>query len=856
MPRLRSQQRGANRTVFNSKLVSENPAVSAKRTGDEMAAELQDALLFDLAYARLLLSNVRKPPPRKYDVDWCESSSGNSLLHLLAWSNLTGAISLLVEYGARVNATNRNLETPLHWAAARGNGSSARLLLLAGADPAHSDVSGCTPLVRAAEKGHPELMALLLHATPLQHQLQMPASAVSAVSATETANATPHSMLLALEVAVKALRSQPDSAGATATVVLLHGHFNLEQWSVPPLAALLPDSTGEHRPRLVDGTFSELNQVVPSLHRHTSNDHVPRTDAQSQSQSGAAEEDGGDDDDVGGDGDDTILVMDQHGSGIGGQGQGQGHEQGQGLGQGQRAVQRVRQASKNRLRQLLIHSKSQPVVGNGNVVRKFLFRGTVEPCAATHLVPPPPTTTTTTCATPAASSPKFSKTPSQPFLDTSTTIRPLPPLPPLPFPPPPECTVGDVLVCIEHCHCPSHQGGAGSLRHDYRVYSTTADRVLLAVVSDLAGAALGSDGIAQGHAPIRLFAMKARATNGARLGGCEVTVAVKVRSDSPEAQQQAQAQVKALGGTVHEGGWAVLLAHSKLSSGRWPRAGAVTRKVGSFVRAVLHTRAGARAGSGIELGGETDLGRNEDVMRWVLRLNGRSLPMENEAEPRVADVSQNSCNFPSPFHPPDPSLFLALSDCINAMLVGKGEGSGEGAFVLPMSAVLAAVASTSGSIRWPPGPIPVALLATCLRQMTMQRFLVFDSRDGTGSATGTGAGGKEAASPLSLAISPSPSRQDRPVSGSESVSASQSVFVALNDAVIRASGEGERDGNRDSSELGYADDWEERDSRPDRDCTCPVPPSPFLSPSPGQSPLGSLQLSHSEDQEQEREELP
>ena len=137
MPRVPSHQRGGKRATFLGKLVQENPAVSAQRSGDEFAAELQDALLFDLAYARLLLSNVRTPP-HKYDVNWCETSRGNSLLHLLAWSNLTSAISLLLEYGARVNATNRNSETPLHWAAARNSASSARLLLLAGADPALS----------------------------------------------------------------------------------------------------------------------------------------------------------------------------------------------------------------------------------------------------------------------------------------------------------------------------------------------------------------------------------------------------------------------------------------------------------------------------------------------------------------------------------------------------------------------------------------------------------------------------------------------------------------------------------------------------------------------------------------------
>ena len=332
-----------------------------------------------------------------------------------------------------------------------------------------------------------------------------------------------------------------------------------------------------------------------------------------------------------------------------------------------------------------------------------------------------------------------------------------------------------------------------------------------------------------------------------------MTVAVKIRSASPvahqqqqaqaqaQAQAQVQAQVQAHGGTLHEGGWAVLVAHSKLSSGRWPRAGTVTRKVGAFVRGLFQTGAA-------EVGGAAGLGRNEAVMKWVLRLNGLSL--ENAADPGVLDVSPNTSIFPSPFHPPDPSLPLALDNGINAMLEGKGDGTGEGAFILPMSAVLAAVGDTSETSRWPPGPIPVVLLGTCLRLSTLRRFLVFDSRVGTrvgigaGAGAGIGAGGEEAASPLSLTIFPSPSAgQDRPISGPGSVSASQSVFVALTQ-----SGEGERDGGRERAELGYADDWEDRDSRPDRDC----PLSPF--PSPGQSPLGSLQLSQSE--EQERVEVP
>jgi ankyrin repeat protein len=64
-------------------------------------------------------------------------SAGNTdqdtALHLAVWGDHKSTVELLVQHGADVNSTNKNLETPLHFAAKVGSLAIAKLLLKEGA---------------------------------------------------------------------------------------------------------------------------------------------------------------------------------------------------------------------------------------------------------------------------------------------------------------------------------------------------------------------------------------------------------------------------------------------------------------------------------------------------------------------------------------------------------------------------------------------------------------------------------------------------------------------------------------------------------------------------------------------------
>ncbi len=143
------------------------------------------------------------PPPPPPTVDKRETMihakdrNGNSALHLAALMHphASSAISMLLEYGAQLHATDQRGQTPLHSAASTGHvqaleamlgradaiairdhsGATAlhraaaggyadcvRLLLQKGADPLASDHDGWLPLHMACEAGHTEAVQVLL----------------------------------------------------------------------------------------------------------------------------------------------------------------------------------------------------------------------------------------------------------------------------------------------------------------------------------------------------------------------------------------------------------------------------------------------------------------------------------------------------------------------------------------------------------------------------------------------------------------------------------------------------------------------------------------------------------------------
>ena len=100
----------------------------------------------------------------KLATTWTEF--GASALHLAAFSGVPGAVQLLLDRGAEINARARNKfkNTPLQVALLDGQLATARLLLERGADPLVRQAGGFTPLQEAALLGRRDLVDLFLGA--------------------------------------------------------------------------------------------------------------------------------------------------------------------------------------------------------------------------------------------------------------------------------------------------------------------------------------------------------------------------------------------------------------------------------------------------------------------------------------------------------------------------------------------------------------------------------------------------------------------------------------------------------------------------------------------------------------------
>jgi ankyrin repeat protein len=91
---------------------------------------------------------------------------GWSALHLAAFSGVPGAVQLLLDRGAEINARARSKfkNTPLQAALLTGQLATAKVLLERGADPLVRQAHGFTPLQEASLLGRRDLVDLLLGA--------------------------------------------------------------------------------------------------------------------------------------------------------------------------------------------------------------------------------------------------------------------------------------------------------------------------------------------------------------------------------------------------------------------------------------------------------------------------------------------------------------------------------------------------------------------------------------------------------------------------------------------------------------------------------------------------------------------
>jgi ankyrin repeat protein len=82
-------------------------------------------------------------------------------LHSASVSPAPAIVTMLLEYGAQVNAKQHGGWTPLHAAAFNGDLPMAKNLIAHGADPQAASDDGKTPLAVAVEKGHGPLASWL-----------------------------------------------------------------------------------------------------------------------------------------------------------------------------------------------------------------------------------------------------------------------------------------------------------------------------------------------------------------------------------------------------------------------------------------------------------------------------------------------------------------------------------------------------------------------------------------------------------------------------------------------------------------------------------------------------------------------
>lgn len=96
---------------------------------------------------------------RGADLSATDDKYGSTALHTASFNGHLDVASILLDWGANVDARNNNSLTPLHYAASNGHVDLAKLFLSRGADPQSKSRAGLSPLDKA--QGRPTMVALL-----------------------------------------------------------------------------------------------------------------------------------------------------------------------------------------------------------------------------------------------------------------------------------------------------------------------------------------------------------------------------------------------------------------------------------------------------------------------------------------------------------------------------------------------------------------------------------------------------------------------------------------------------------------------------------------------------------------------
>lgn len=162
-------------------LIAANPALARARNADTLpvlrfARYIDDAQIFealiaagpplDIFEAATIDKEARVKDLLDGDAALAKaySEDGFTALHFAAYYGSPAVARLLIERGADIHATTRNVlaNMPLHAAAAGRNIDICRMLLDAGADVNARQQGGYAPLHAPAQRGDRDLMALLL----------------------------------------------------------------------------------------------------------------------------------------------------------------------------------------------------------------------------------------------------------------------------------------------------------------------------------------------------------------------------------------------------------------------------------------------------------------------------------------------------------------------------------------------------------------------------------------------------------------------------------------------------------------------------------------------------------------------
>ena len=110
----------------------------------------------------------------KYGADIIEQKYGNTALMLAVWHDRGHILSLLVERGADINASSgTDQQTPLMWAAMKGQHKAVALLLEKGACPDKKDQEGKTAEMIAQREGYPDIIRMIQEGREMQSKRRL-----------------------------------------------------------------------------------------------------------------------------------------------------------------------------------------------------------------------------------------------------------------------------------------------------------------------------------------------------------------------------------------------------------------------------------------------------------------------------------------------------------------------------------------------------------------------------------------------------------------------------------------------------------------------------------------------------------